>query len=86
MRGFILGFALCLTLALGVAVAEGPSGTPSPTPTEHSLWNLAVIRVGDANCDGQITPADALLILRFVDDLESPHVPCPVGAAVAIAH
>jgi hypothetical protein len=41
-----------------------PAGPPTPTPA-------GVFPAGDANCDGLVSPADAVLILQFAAGIES---------------
>ncbi len=58
---------------------DTPSPTPVPTPTpDHHTW-------GDVNCDGTITPEDAIDVLRGDAGVPEEHAGCPsVGDLVFI--
>jgi murein DD-endopeptidase MepM/ murein hydrolase activator NlpD len=43
---------------------SSPTGTPTPGPTPQ------IFAAGDANCDGLVTPADALIILQVAAGIE----------------
>ena len=68
-----------LTTPSGPCPTATPSPTPSPTETPLPTFTPEPdVTAGDLDCNGDVTPLDALLILFFLEDLPfDQNEPCP---------